>query len=57
MHGTLCCYPHPVFFALTRRRWMQSSLDSSLITSVKLLAGLLLASLTLLPLRRCGAPG
>jgi hypothetical protein len=36
---------------------MQSLLDSSLITSVTLLAGLLLASLTLLPLRRCGAPG
>jgi hypothetical protein len=36
---------------------MKSSLDSSLNTSVTLLAGLLLASLTLLPLRRCGAPG
>ena len=36
---------------------MQSSFDSSHITSVTLLAGLLLASLTLLPLRRCGAPG
>jgi hypothetical protein len=36
---------------------MQSSLDSSVINSVTLLAGLLLASLTLLPLRRCGAPG
>lgn len=36
---------------------MQSSLDSSFITSVTLLAGLLLAPLTLLPLRRCGAPG
>jgi len=57
MHGALCCYPHPTFFALTRRRWMKSSLDSSLNTSVTLLAGLLLASLTLLPLRRCGAPG
>jgi len=33
---------------------MQSSLDSSLTSSVTLLAGLLLASL---PLRRCGAPG
>jgi hypothetical protein len=36
---------------------MQSSLDSSVITSVTPLAGLLLASLALLPLRRCGAPG
>ncbi len=36
---------------------MQSLLDSSLINSVTLLAGLLLVSLTLLPLRRCGAPG
>ncbi len=36
---------------------MQSSLDYSLMNSVTLLAGLLLASLTLLPLRRCGAPG
>ncbi len=36
---------------------MQSSLDSSHINSATLLAGLLLASLTLLPLRRCGAPG
>jgi hypothetical protein len=57
MHGTLCCYPFPTFLALTRRRWMQSLLDSSLFISVTLLAGLLLASLTLLPLRRCGAPG
>ena len=37
---------------------MKSSLDTSLISdSVILVAGLLLASLTLLPLRRCGAPG
>jgi hypothetical protein len=37
---------------------MKSSLDTSLISdSVILVAGLLLASLTLLPLRRCGATG
>jgi hypothetical protein len=37
---------------------MKSSLDTSLISdSVIRVAGLLLASLALLPLRRCGAPG
>jgi hypothetical protein len=36
---------------------MRSSLDSFLSTPVTQLAGLLLASLTLLPLRRCGATG
>jgi hypothetical protein len=37
---------------------MKSSHDTSpLSDTVTLLAGLLLASLALLPLRRCGAPG
>jgi hypothetical protein len=37
---------------------MKSSRDTSLVTdTVSVEAGLLLASLTLLPLRRCGAPG
>jgi hypothetical protein len=36
---------------------MQSTFDSSLTNPVTLVAGLLLASLTLLPLRRCGATG
>jgi hypothetical protein len=36
---------------------MKSSFDTSLISdTVTVLAGLLLASLGLLPLRRCGAP-
>jgi len=37
---------------------MKSSRDTSLVThTAYVVAGLLLASLTLLPLRRCGAPG
>ena len=58
MPGLLCCYPHSAFPAITCRRRMKSSRDTSLVTdTVSVEAGLLLASLTLLPLRRCGAPG